>query len=68
MRRWQDRCCPVPLCLEWQQDEGDLPFQGLQMTVKKLLDEVSYKMARDNQASRFQKFKSILHPNIVVRF
>ena len=42
--------------------------KGCNMTVKNLLDELSYKMARDNQASRLKKFKSVLHPNIVVRF
>ncbi len=42
--------------------------KGCTMTVKKLLDELSYKMARENQASRFQKYKSALHPNTLVRF
>ena len=42
--------------------------KGATMTVKKLMDELCYAMARDNQGSRFQKYKSVLKPNVVLRF
>ena len=41
------------------------PWSG---TVKKLLDELTYRLARENQGSRFQKFKSALPMNKLVRF
>ena len=42
--------------------------KGATMTVKKLMDELCYAMARDNQGSRYQKYQSVLKPHVVLRF
>ena len=42
--------------------------KGATMTVKKLMDELCYAMAWGNKGSRFQKYKSVLKTNVVLRF